>query len=129
MAVHELATNAAKFGALSVAGGRVEIGWSVEEGPPARLRLWWEEHGGPPVAQPPEEGGVGTRVLQATLARQLGGEVWLRWEAEGLRCAILLPAARVLVAGEAAREQVTAEAARMLAATGDETMAAPKALP
>ncbi|WP_052388910.1 HWE histidine kinase domain-containing protein [Belnapia moabensis] len=101
MAVHELATNATKYGALSRAEGRLLLRWEVLAGPPARLRLSWQESGGPPVVEPPKDSGFGTRVLEATLARQLGGSVEQHWEAAGLRCEILLPAARVLAAAEA----------------------------
>ncbi|WP_052214379.1 HWE histidine kinase domain-containing protein [Belnapia sp. F-4-1] len=100
MAVHELATNATKYGALSRAEGRLLLRWEILAGPPARLRMIWRESGGPPVVAPPQDSGFGTRVLQATLARQLGGSVEQHWEPGGLRCEILLPAARVLAAAE-----------------------------
>jgi PAS domain S-box-containing protein len=102
MAVHELATNATKYGALSQPGGQLTLHWEVLAGPPARLHLAWQESGGPPVVAPPQDAGFGTRVLQATLARQLGGSVEQHWESAGLRCEILLPAARVLAPEEAA---------------------------
>jgi PAS domain S-box-containing protein len=101
MAVHELATNATKYGALSRAEGCVTLRWKVLAGPPARLQLAWRERGGPPVVAPPQDTGFGTRVLQATLARQLGGSVAQHWEPAGLHCEILLPAARVLAAEDA----------------------------
>ena len=101
MAVHELATNATKYGALSRPGGQLTLRWEVLAGPPARLHLAWQESGGPPVVAPPQDAGFGTRVLQATLARQLGGSVEQHWESAGLRCEILLPAARVLAPEEA----------------------------
>lgn len=97
MALHELATNAIKYGSLSHPGGRVTVSWALEPGPPAMLRLTWCERGGPPVQTIPDGSGFGTRVLQATLTRQLGGSVEQRWEPEGLTCEMRLPAARVLV--------------------------------
>jgi PAS domain S-box-containing protein len=100
MAVHELATNATKYGALSRPEGRLALRWAVLAGPPTQLSLVWQESGGPPVVAPPQDSGFGTRVLQATLARQLGGSVEQHWERAGLRCEILLPAARVLAAEE-----------------------------
>ncbi len=98
MALHELATNATKYGALSVRGGRLDVTWSLEPGPPARLRLAWCERGGPALDGPPDGSGFGSRVVQATLARQLGGHLEQRWEREGLTCLVELPAARVLAA-------------------------------
>ena len=69
LALHELATNAAKHGALSVPEGRVEVRWhQIAEG---RLQLDWNERGGPPVAQPTRQ-GFGTRLLQRGLAGELG---------------------------------------------------------
>jgi len=91
MALHELATNAARHGALSVPEGRVLVSWRHEAGNPRRLRLHWEESGGPPLADPPGRSGFGIRLLQRSLARQLQGEVALRFAPEGLVCEILLP--------------------------------------
>jgi PAS domain S-box-containing protein len=102
MALHELATNATKYGALSVPTGLVTLSWEVAAGPPERLRLTWRERGGPPVAAPPEGAGFGTRVLHATLARQLGGEVAQCWDPAGLTCVIGIPAVRVLAGGRLA---------------------------
>ena len=102
MAIHELATNATKYGALSRPEGVLTLEWEVLAEPPERLRLVWRERGGPPVAAPPSERGFGTRVLQATLVRQLGGTLALHWDPAGLRCEVVLPAARALVRVEAA---------------------------
>jgi PAS domain S-box-containing protein len=91
MALHELCTNAVKYGALSVPGGRVRIAWAVPEtatGP--RLALSWEERGGPPVVAPAHE-GFGTRLIQDGLARELNGEVRLTYDTEGVSCAIDVP--------------------------------------
>lgn len=90
LALHELATNAAKYGALSVPGGRVV----VEAGPVAgrggaMLRLVWREQGGPPV-QAPARQGFGARLLSQLFA-QHGGTVAMDWRAEGLVCHIELP--------------------------------------
>ncbi|MGG5823885.1 HWE histidine kinase domain-containing protein [Falsiroseomonas sp. HW251] len=87
MAVHELATNAVKHGALSAAEGRVLVSWRFAGAKAApRLSLRWTELGGPAVAGPPLRRGFGTRVLDATLRRQLGGEVSLTWKQTGLVC-------------------------------------------
>jgi two-component sensor histidine kinase len=99
MALHELATNATKHGALSAPEGRVSMFWEVDEGA-GLLRVLWTEAGGPPVATPPSRRGFGSRVLEATLRDQLGGRLTREWRASGLVCAIELPLARAL-AGQA----------------------------
>jgi len=76
MLLHELATNAAKHGALSTPEGRVELGWAPG---PDGLRLTWQERGGPPLAGPPARGGFGSRLLNSLAKRQLGGAVELDW--------------------------------------------------
>jgi two-component sensor histidine kinase len=88
ISLHELATSAAKYGALSAAGGRVEIAWSrtADE----RLSLRWVESGGPPVT-PPMHHGFGTRVIENIVASQLNGEVRFDWRDQGLTCEIVLP--------------------------------------
>ena len=95
MALHELATNAVKHGALSVPGGRVSLRWSAD-GAAGLLKLRWEETGGPPLAAPPSRRGFGSRVLEATLRVQLGGAVTRGWEPAGLVCEAALPLPRVL---------------------------------
>jgi two-component sensor histidine kinase len=87
--LHELATNAAKYGALSVPDGHVHVEWSrVVDG---RLVLRWTETGGPPV-KPPTRRGFGTRVMESMIRVQLNGEARFDWHAEGLACEITLPA-------------------------------------
>lgn len=93
MAVHELATNAAKYGSLSAAGGRVLLSWRVEA---ELLRLRWEEQGGPEVA-PPARSGFGSRLVATTLSQQLGGQVRHAWQRTGLLVEADLPSAAVLV--------------------------------
>jgi len=85
VAIHELTTNAAKYGALSVPQGRVEIAWSHAAGEPLLLR--WRETGGPPV-EPPTRKGFGTRVMEAMVQTQLGGTIRFDWRREGLVCEI-----------------------------------------
>ena len=99
MAVHELATNAMKYGALSAAAGQVTVRWRIAE--ERRLEIDWTESGGPVVAGGPARRGFGTRVIEATLGGQLGGTVAKTWEAAGMRCRITLPVARVTVAARA----------------------------
>jgi two-component sensor histidine kinase len=84
MAVHELATNAIKHGALSAPGGCVEVAWSVDNGPSGTLRLRWAEKGGPPVTGSPIQRGFGTRMLDGVVQGQLGGEILLVWNTSGL---------------------------------------------
>ncbi len=94
MAMHELATNALKYGALSVPAGRVAVSWRLDGGPSGTLRLRWAEAGGPPVAGAPARRGFGSRVLDGTVRGQLGGAVSLAWEPAGLVCGIEVPLAR-----------------------------------
>ena len=95
MAVHELATNATKHGALSAQGGRIAITWLLEGGASGTLRLRWAETGGPPVAGPPTRRGFGSRVLDGTVRHQLSGEVSLTWDEGGLVCDVAVPLARI----------------------------------
>src|SRR5262249_10353102 len=85
--LHELATNAAKYGSLSVPKGQVELTWSrAADGP---LILRWTENGGPPAKKPTRE-GFGTSVIERMIREQLKGEMYLDWRAEGLACEIVL---------------------------------------
>jgi two-component sensor histidine kinase len=86
--LHELATNAAKYGALSTAKGHVQIGWSLAVD--GRIVVRWTEIGGPPV-KPPAHQGFGTRVMEGMIRGQLKGEMRFDWRAEGLACEIVLP--------------------------------------
>ena len=84
MAIHELTTNAVKYGALSVPEGRVDV--TIESDgavPEPRMTLVWRESGGPPVA-PPQRKGFGTLLLNRLLASQLGGEVAIDYRPEGV---------------------------------------------
>jgi PAS domain S-box-containing protein len=89
--LHELATNAAKYGALSAPEGRVEIRWSLDA--KGTLTLEWRERGGPTIEGPPTRQGFGSRLLQTTVRRQLDGELEFEWAAEGLRCTVTAPEA------------------------------------
>jgi PAS domain S-box-containing protein len=104
MAMHELATNAAKHGALSVPAGVVEVAWRVERAAGGRagaaaaaagrmLVLEWSERGGPPIPGPPTRRGFGSRLIERGLPVQLGrgGTVALDFAPEGLRCRIEAP--------------------------------------
>jgi PAS domain S-box-containing protein len=86
--LHELATNAAKYGALSTATGRVAVTWSLS--PDRQLAFQWSERGGPPVA-PPRRRGVGTRVIEQVVNGQMMGELRLDWRGDGLVCEVRVP--------------------------------------
>ena len=90
---HELAANAAKYGALSAEGGQIEIFWNVVEGGRERhlLRLEWRETGGPVVTGPPQRRGFGSRLIERSAAADLGGTVRLDFQSDGLRCSIEAP--------------------------------------
>ena len=91
LALHELATNAAKYGAFSVPEGRVEIAWKVQGGAdPRRLILDWTEHGGPPVAEP-ERRGFGRSLIERSVAYELDGSAELTFAPAGVRCHIEVP--------------------------------------
>lgn len=83
MALHELGSNAVKYGALSSDGGHVSIRWTL--GPSRLIRFVWEEQGGPAVA-PPLRRGFGSRLIQEGLARELNGQVTMDYPPTGLRC-------------------------------------------
>ncbi|WP_297515518.1 HWE histidine kinase domain-containing protein [uncultured Caulobacter sp.] len=87
MGIHELATNAAKYGALSTPTGHIAVRWRAEGG---LLRLIWKETGGPPVA-PPSRRGFGARLLERGLAAELSGGVELTYDELGLVCEMALP--------------------------------------
>lgn len=91
LALHELGTNAAKYGALSVPEGKVKIGWTRDKG---RVRLEWRETGGPSVS-PPSRHGFGLRMIQRALASDLGGEVTVDFASDGLVCIIDAPDAQI----------------------------------
>jgi two-component sensor histidine kinase len=87
LALHELTTNAAKHGALSVPQGRVEIR-STANGP--ELQLTWTETGGPEVKSPCSH-GFGTVIVERSIAHELGGKVEVQYDPGGLRCNIRIP--------------------------------------
>jgi PAS domain S-box-containing protein len=91
MAFHELCTNAAKYGALANGTGRVKIGWDVVgTDAECRLRLRWEENGGPTVEMPRRK-GFGSRLLERALCRELGAQVELSFAPSGVVCEIETP--------------------------------------
>jgi PAS domain S-box-containing protein len=86
LCLHELATNAVKYGALSTSSGRVHVAWDLADGPHQRhLRLTWQESGGPPV-NPPVRSGFGSRLIRATCEDNPG----LEFQPDGVRCVLTL---------------------------------------
>jgi two-component sensor histidine kinase/CheY-like chemotaxis protein len=84
--IHELATNAAKYGALSVPSGRVHLSWGLQNG---RFLLTWRETGGPAPAKPQSK-GFGTRIIESSLNRSKGDAAEFDWRPEGLLCRIAI---------------------------------------
>lgn len=87
---HELATNAAKYGALSCADGRIRLSAQQDGG---FYSLTWKESGGPPIAAPAAEAGFGSRLIALTVEERMRGRLERHWEPDGLRVRISLPAA------------------------------------
>src|SRR5437868_5325076 len=87
LALHELVTNSAKYGALSTLSGRLSVSWEDVDG---LLLLIWREEGGPPVSKPTSQ-GFGTRSVLASIESQLGGRADFDWRSEGLLCRLSVP--------------------------------------
>src|SRR5205085_8457291 len=94
IALHELATNAAKYGAFSTLAGRVSARWEIidsqTDSAAKRLHLKWIETGGPAV-QPPSKLGLGTQLTKQCIEYELQGQVSISYESSGLQCEIQLP--------------------------------------
>lgn len=89
MAAHELATNAAKYGALSAEGGAIAVEWKTDRRR-GQLQIRWSETGGP-ITEPPESRGFGRLLIERALAADLGGDVDMDFAAAGLKCTIRIP--------------------------------------
>jgi PAS domain S-box-containing protein len=92
LGLHELTTNATKYGALSVPAGRIDVVWRIErQSPqPPLLRIEWRERGGPPVIAP-ERQGFGTRFIEGSVASELQGKARLNYDPAGLVCTMEIP--------------------------------------
>jgi two-component sensor histidine kinase len=91
MVMHELATNAAKYGGLSTPGGHVDVTWSLDgEGDGARLSLQWRESGGPPITKPNRR-GFGSRLIEHSIGNDLSGEIELSYLPSGFQCRLAFP--------------------------------------
>jgi PAS domain S-box-containing protein len=88
VAIHELATNAVKYGALSTTAGRVQLSWQMTS--PGEVRISWNESGGPPV-QTPARKGFGTTAIDRMIEHQLGGRIRLDWHPAGIACEMIIP--------------------------------------
>lgn len=99
LVLHELATNAAKYGALSVPGGQLAVEWHmVGDGGGAgdeRLHLAWVETGGPTIAAPPDRRGFGSKLIDMTVNGQMGGSLGSDWHADGVRHEMSMPLSRL----------------------------------
>jgi PAS domain S-box-containing protein len=93
LALHELTTNASKYGALSVPGGRISLRWAVQNG--NRFHMRWEETNGPEV-QPPRKTGFGVTLLERSVGQALDGDVTLEFTPLGVICEIDIPASHVI---------------------------------
>jgi PAS domain S-box-containing protein len=115
LALHELATNAAKHGALAGEHGRLRVSWATQGD---TLRIDWEERDGPPIAAPPRHSGFGTMLLQQVVEGQLRGTVRWDWRAEGLACRLALPADTWQVSGVSDMPPTPQHGPRQAAAAG-----------
>lgn len=97
LALHELATNAQKYGSLSQPEGQIRIQWRFCE-EASKLKLTWQERGGPKVV-PPQRSGFGRAMIESVVGQALDGDVKLSFPEKGVRCEIVIPAAQVTSRG------------------------------
>jgi two-component sensor histidine kinase/CheY-like chemotaxis protein len=96
LAFHELATNAAKHGALSSSAGKIKLAWDLED---KQLAIDWAESGGPAV-RPPSVTGSGMRTILGAIEHQLNGKAEFDWQEQGLHCKLLIPRDERMIALE-----------------------------
>src|SRR5262249_55536103 len=97
LAIHELATNAIKYGALSQPSGRVDVSWRGDDAAhPTRLIFDWQKKGGPP-RKPPQRQGFWSELLERTLAFEFKGKTTVTYNGSGLHCTIAIPLNRRVV--------------------------------
>lgn len=119
LALHELTTNAAKYGALSSLAGKLTVAWDLKNGD---LLLNWDETGGPPITEPTTH-GFGSRIIRTSIERQLGGRIIFDWRHDGLRCEFAVPCgektgvADLLVKGS--QESSNADIEQLIALSGN----------
>lgn len=90
--LHEFATNAAKYGALSISAGRVQVNWTASNG---ELTLTWREYDGPGVDAEPKEDGFGSLLVRTTVTGQLAGQLLREWNPQGLIARLIVPLERL----------------------------------
>jgi len=91
LALHELASNASKYGALTVSSGKISVRWKeIADGQRVGVELQWAESGGPTLGVPKKR-GFGSMLIQQNLSRSLESDVDLKFEADGVRCSIFIP--------------------------------------
>ena len=90
--IHELATNAAKYGALSVDGGSLDVNWTLDDDV---LTFIWHEKNGPTIAQAPTSSGFGSTLINSTIRQDLDGTCDKMWDADGLKCTVTVPRVRL----------------------------------
>jgi two-component sensor histidine kinase len=96
LALHELATNAAKHGALSSMAGKIRLTWELR---PDLLVLRWIETGGPRIA-PPAARSFGLKVIRASIEKQLNGKATFEWDPPGMQCTLSIPQRQTVTARE-----------------------------
>jgi two-component system, chemotaxis family, CheB/CheR fusion protein len=96
MAIHELASNAAKYGALSKPTGVLSVTWQIENNSAGLLKFSWIEAGGPPISKPPSRRGFGTTLIERTLSHEFDATVKREFLFSGLKCSIAMPIASYL---------------------------------
>jgi PAS domain S-box-containing protein len=106
LALHELATNAAKHGALSSMTGKVSLDWQLQ---PDTLILHWAENGGPHIA-PPSASNFGLKVILASMEQQLGGKAAFDWDPKGLQCVLSIPRSELVKSRAVNSTRVSGEA-------------------
>ena len=95
MALHELATNALKYGALAASKGNVALHWDIEDAADPRFHLIWAETGAGPIAEP-EHRGFGSRLIEHVVAQDLGAKTTLEFTAKGVVCTINAPTSEIV---------------------------------
>lgn len=102
LSIHELCTNAAKYGSLSSDAGRVSVDWGFEiDDGPERFVLRWIERDGPPVSEPKQK-GFGSRMIRSAFAQSVGGDAVWRYRFQGVECELHIPATALASSGSAA---------------------------